>query len=129
MYLSIFVRAALMSVSALVVLTGCVVTQMPVAEHKQPHLQPIQDLRPQLLFATDTQDQLDEFKVYVNALYVGTVADFSSENRPLRLLSGEHTIQIKVLNEVRWQKTLVLENGAVRRMYVPHIQRPMRSDA
>ncbi|HLV48989.1 MAG TPA: hypothetical protein VKY35_08005 [Aliidiomarina sp.] len=116
--------------SSLVVLSGCAYTpQTSVAQHEEQHLQPIQDLRPQLRFATDATDQATTLKIYVNTLYVGTVADFANEKRPLRLLSGEHTIQVRDQNEVRLQETLNLESGATRVMHIPNTHKSFHTDA
>jgi|SRR5690554_2693195 len=113
-------RTALVTVPAFAILTGCALfSEPPLTAEQQQQLQPIQDLRPQLLFSLNTNEQAEELKVYVNTLYVGTVADFNSATRPLRLLSGEHTIQIRDQDEVLLQETLELESGAVRVMHVP----------
>lgn len=113
-------RIALVAIPTLAILSGCALfNEQPLTAEQQQQLQPIQDLRPQLLFSLDTTEQADELKVYVNTLFVGTVADFNSATRPLRLLSGEHTIQIRDQNEVLLQETLELESGAVRVMHVP----------
>lgn len=102
-----------------ILLTGC--TQTPAPQQQTVAVQPerILDPRPQVRFTTDTNAAAEQLKIYVNTLYVGTVADFQQNTRPLRLLSGEHTIQIHYQNQLHLQQTLHLESGAVHFMHVP----------
>ncbi len=113
-------QRTLIAMPIFMVLTGCVfLPETTLTAEQQQQLQPIQDLRPQLLFSLDTAEQGADLQIYVNTLYMGTVADFNSASRPLRLLSGQHTIQIREKNEIRLQKNLELHNGAVRVMHIP----------
>ncbi|MCO4320817.1 hypothetical protein [Aliidiomarina quisquiliarum] len=115
-----FSRGVLVVIPAFIVLSGCKLMPEPTLTAEQlQQLQPIQDLRPQLLFSLDAAEQGAALDIYVNTLYMGTVADFHSANRPLRLLSGQHTIEIREQNEIRLQTTLELPNGAVRIMHIP----------
>lgn len=113
-------QRTLIAMPIFMVLTGCVfLPETTLTAEQQQQLQPIQDLRPQLLFSLDAAEQDAGLKIYVNTLYMGTVADFNNANRPLRLLSGQHTILIKDQNEIRFQVTLELHNGAVQVMHIP----------
>ncbi|RUO44073.1 hypothetical protein CWE15_02550 [Aliidiomarina taiwanensis] len=108
--------AALLAISGL---SACSVTVQDTVALHPFHEQPIQDPRPQLHFATPAHVDASQYKIYVNTLYVGTVADFKENSRPLRLLSGSHQVSIMHNAEPVLTKGVVLQDGSLQVLQIP----------
>lgn len=112
-----------LNIACLIAITGmlsaCSVTVQESFALHPFHELPIQDPRPQLNFATATNVDASQYKIYINTLYVGTVADFAENSRPLRLLSGVHQVSIERNKELVVSEGIVLEDGTQHVLHIP----------
>lgn len=118
MALKTFQLACLLAVVSF--LSACSVTVQDTAVLHPFHERPIQDPRPQLQFSTAAPVDGSQYLIYVNTLYVGTVADFKENSRPLRLLSGTYQVSIERHEELILTEDLVLKDGTQHVLHIPN---------
>ncbi|MBK7355659.1 hypothetical protein [Propionivibrio sp.] len=90
-------------------LTGCV--QMPTEKMG------VSDMRPQISF-TATNETLLASRVVIDGLDVGALADYTADTAALRVLSGNHRIQIYSGGTILLDEKVYLGDGVSRTFLV-----------
>ena len=86
-------------------ISGC--TQMPTEKMG------ISDMRPQISFNSETETTLSA-RVSVDGLDVGAVADYLAGKAALRVLSGNHRVQVTSGNRILLDEKAYLGDGVNR---------------
>jgi hypothetical protein len=90
-------------------LTGC--TQMPTEKRS------VVDMRPQIAFKADNE-RLHEARVILDGIDVGTVADYVDGVAAVRVLSGTHSLRVKMGSDVLVDERFYLGDGVNRTFIV-----------
>ena len=91
-------------------IAGCV--QYPTEKQEVP------DIRPQLTFVVSDNLSAAPYRVLVDNLDMGSLAEYSTGEKSLRVLSGTHVVRIELAGKVVYEERIFLGDGAVRQLRV-----------
>lgn len=81
--------------------------------------QEVSDLRPALSFSlADAADDPNVYRVYVDGLDMGNVANYTAGKNSLKVLSGMHLVKIEGRGRVVFEERIYLGDGATRTIQI-----------
>jgi hypothetical protein len=100
----------LLLVCAAILVSSCV--QLPTEK------QEVADLRPRLSFSVPENIDPQRYRVVVDNLDMGALADYSGGQRALKVLSGTHVIRIQGDGQTIHEERIYLGDGATRQLQI-----------